>query len=99
MTPARCEIMWEDPTSRFHQLWGAKGWQLRTQAGAACWGGDGEGFFDRAWRGTFGGDTCETRNWYTGNEGKLGDRRGGGPAGKSSPHQFTKPAPALLGFD
>ena len=46
-------------------------------------------------------DFCGTRNWYTGNEGALGDANTLGPAEPKAKHHFKadKEAPALLGFD
>ena len=62
---------------------------MRSRLLDSCCGAD-------AWNGT----TCTTRNWYTGNQGKLGDYRTLGPASsKDNPHHFKKDAPALLGFD
>ena len=96
MTPERCEMMWADPTSRFHQLWSDTGWRTLVPGQTEpCWHADGRGFFDTAWDGAF----CGTRNWYTGNEGQLGDAHSLGPADPSVSHRFTTGAPALLGFD
>ena len=72
MTPDRCEAMWADPHSRFHELWGRTGWRTRhLPGGEACWLDDGDKFFDDAWS----GKTCQTRNWYTGNQGDLGNHK------------------------
>ena len=97
LSPEACEFYFQQPTSRFHQLWGAHGWVLRrSEAAPACWGADGDGFFEDAWQGR----TCASRNWYTGNEGRLGDVATLGPASSvGNPHHFTRDAPAVLGFD
>ena len=42
---------------------------------------------------------CQTRNWYTGNQGDLGNHKTLGPADPSTREHFTEDAPALLGFD
>ena len=62
MNAERCEIMWTDKTSRFHQLWSESGWRVRRRGDAACWGDDGAKYFDDAWWGR----SCEKRNWYAG---------------------------------
>jgi len=93
-----CVSLWKDPTSRFHDLWGYEGWRVRGEENPACWGGDattGRRYFDDAWWGR----ACETRNWYTGTPGSLGDDRRLGPSDKSVQPHFTTLAPALLGFD
>ena len=84
-----CSALLHDRSSQLHKLWGKEGWRKREperKHDPTCWGGDGWRFFDDAWWGR----DCE-RNWYTGNQGELGDPKGG-------PH-FTAPAAALLGFD
>jgi hypothetical protein len=92
----RCELVWADPTSRLHDLWGSTGWRVRQRPyGSACWGDDGERFFEAAWEGT----ECATRNWYTGNEGDLGDPYGGPASPTTRLARFTEDAPAVLGFD
>ena len=52
--------MWRDPTSRFHALWSDQGWKARKPGTRACWGEDGDQFFDDAWWGR----SCTKRNWY-----------------------------------
>jgi hypothetical protein len=92
----KCLAYWGDPTHRFHQLWGPEGWKVRRNNGWACWGDRQQGwkYFDDTWWGR----PCE-RNWYTGNEGQLGEPNGG-PAHKWVwPHFTKRQAPALLGFD
>ena len=96
LNSAKCNALISDPGSRLNQLWGKQGWALRdSNKGAACWGGNGRQFFDDAWWGR----SCASRNWYSGNDGKLGEP-GGGPSQKWVNPHFTAPqAPALLGFD
>ena len=92
----KCEAYFSDPTHRFHQLWGPHGWQVRRQNGWACWGDHDQGmqYFDDAWWGR----SCR-QNWYSGNEGALG-QQGGGPTKEYVwPHFTSEVAPALLGFD
>ena len=93
-----CVGLWKDPRSRFHDLWGQEGWRVRGEGNPSCWGGDtntGRRYFDDAWW----GKACETRNWYTGTPGSLGDASRLGPSDKSAEPHFTTLAPALLGFD
>ena len=92
----KCVALWENPHSRFHDLWGMQGWKVRSKANPACWGKTGGAkYFDDAWWGR----ACETRNWYTGTPGELGDSKRLGPADDSVHPHFHKLAPALLGFD
>jgi len=68
----------------------------RGEGDPACWGKDrhhGRKFFEDV----FWGRSCDL-NWYTGNQGALG-QEGGGPAKEWVIPHFTRPAPALLGFD
>ena len=104
-----CEAMFKDPKARFHQLWSNEGWVARRpKLTLPCWDGDERGglkFFDDAWWGR----SCEPgkseRNWYTGNDAPPGDKKNqfgdpkGGPGDPKAPLHFSKPAPALLGFD
>jgi len=93
-----CVGLWKDPRSRFHDLWGQEGWRVRGEGNPSCWGGDtntGRRYFDDAWW----GKACETRNWYTGTPGSLGDASRLGPSDKSAEPHSTTLAPALLGFD
>ena len=100
LNPERCEALWANPHSRFHELWSEQGWKRRLPGVSACWGDDGEGeaFFNAAWEGA----SCGLRNWYTGNEGELGKpypHLGPASTGKNVDVKFTADAPALLGFD
>ena len=99
----QCTEFWQDPTHRFHELFGRIGWEVRTSTTGACWDesassyGAGDGF-ERFWDGVRQGTFCD-RNWYTGNEGGLG-RWDGGPTHKwVQPHFTADRVPALLGFD
>ena len=59
LSAERCEALFAQPRSRFHQLWGAQGWRKRPLPdGPACWGDNGMAYFNDAWSGSF----C-TRNW------------------------------------
>jgi len=93
MDHTQCSAMLADQGNRLHQLWGPEGWRVRWPDQEACWPGDGWDFFDNAWW----GKDC-ARNWYTGNQGGLGQQNGGPDKDWVNPH-FTAPAPALLGFD
>lgn len=96
MSHEQCVALWQDKRSRFHQLWGRNGWEIRNHGDRGCWdndGGNGYSFFDDAWWGR----SC-ARNWYTGNGGNLGQPTGGPTKADSNPH-FSGDAPALLGFD
>ena len=107
MNHERCEALFEDKRSRFHQLWSNEGWVARKpRRTLACWDGDergGEKFFDDAWW----GKDCQKRNWYTGNAAPPGDKTNafgmggpkGGPGNPKNPLHFSDPAPAVLGFD
>ena len=94
-----CQELWQNKSSRFHDLWSEAGWKVRKPGEPGCWGGDGSQYWDDAWWGR----AC-SRNWYTGTPGFTADRQFGhfetlGPSDPTvSPH-FTKAAPALLGFD
>jgi len=93
LNTVKCHAMLADKTSRIHQLWGQEGWKVRRPGHPACWGDDPQTFFSDARRGS----TCH-RNWYEGNQGPLGfyDK---GPTSMDVWPRFTRPAPALLGFD
>ena len=89
----QCSAFWQDPNHRFHDIFGAKGWEVRFRGQAACWED-----FDAFWISVKKGDVC-SRNWYTGNPGNLGAVYGGPTKPFSEPHFTAKTAPALLGFD
>ena len=89
-----CRALWQDPNSRFHDLWGQTGWVVRKRGDPGCWGNNGIQYFDDAWWGR----SCE-QNWYTGTPGQIGEWNKGGPADKNVWPHFTQLAPALLGFD
>jgi len=90
---AQCQRLWSDKDSQFHRLWHAEGWRVRQNRNQpACWGNPFQ-YFDDIWWGRGCG-----KNWYTGNQGDLGLWNGGPAKEWAIPH-FTKPAPALLGFD
>lgn len=93
LTPGKCDALFSMPGGRFRKIWGADGWRVRSPDMSACWFNDGEKFFRDAEAGT----TCG-RNWYEGNQGDLGSVHGGPTRNWVEPH-FTKPAPAVLGFD
>lgn len=74
---------------------GEQGCWDRSPDGSAVRTGDA---FDRFWHDLSQGSGCG-RNWYTGNDGGLGQTNGGPTQSWVTPH-FTSPhAPALLGFD
>lgn len=89
-----CRALWQDPNSRFHDLWGQTGWVVRQWNEPGCWGNDGIRYFDDAWWGR----SCD-QNWYTGTPMQFGDWQKRGPVDQSVWPHFTKLAPALLGFD
>lgn len=71
----------------------------------ACWGTDGDAFFEKARAATSA--TCD-RNWFAGTPGEIGRStpfnvgakwNRDGPSNNQSYHHFTTPAPALLGID
>eukprot|EP00966_Prymnesium_polylepis_P189831 4398873-Prymnesium_polylepis.2 len=97
MDHTQCSAMLADQGNRLHQLWGPEGWRVRWPDQEACWPGDGWDFFDNACTSCRWGKDC-ARNWYTGNQGGLGQQNGGPDKDWVNPH-FTAPAPALLGFD
>jgi len=79
-------VKWrDDPSSKFHGMWGPA-WQMVGPGEWRCWDGlGGKQWLEGMWKGTW----CN-RNWM---EGSAADMGGDGmPA-------FSKPAPALLGFD
>ena len=94
-----CQGLWQDKSSRFHDLWSAAGWKARKPGEPGCWGGDGSQYWDDAWW----GQVC-SRNWYTGtpgffSSGQFGYHKAIGPSDPTVYPHFTKAAPALLGFD
>ena len=94
----KCVAFLSDRRSRFHQLWGEQGWHVRPLTGSrpACWHNNGLQFFHDAWA----GGVCRSRNWYTGNEGSLGQRGGGPTRDWVQPHfRDWDNAVAVLGFD
>ena len=93
LSPAKCDALFMEPAGRFRKVWGANGWRMRGPDMSACWFDQGERFF----RDAEAGINCK-RNWYEGNNGQLGWGNGGPTKGWVWPH-FTKPAPAVLGFD
>ena len=102
---ARCTDLISNPESRLVELWSELGFGVREPSEDACWGNDGEGFFRRA--AAASSLTCD-RNWFGGTPGEVGRSTpisigqnwpGDGPSNNQSYHYFTKPAPALLGFD
>jgi hypothetical protein len=102
----QCRAFWQDPSHRFHELFGQEGWKVRRRSTPACWssfktqpkGNAGSYGFDGFWENVRQGSSC-SRNWYTGNAGSLGSIQGGPEKSWTTPH-FTAPAaPALLGFD
>ena len=94
LSDGQCRNFWKDPNHRFHQLWGDEGWHVRMRGSSACWDPDGRGYFARAWL----GQDC-SRNWYTGNPGRLGHLNGGPTRVWVNPHFTQRRSPALLGFD
>jgi hypothetical protein len=96
LDPTTCANYLSNPFHRFHNLWTPGGWKSRNHRWEpACWENfpTGRMWFDRTWDGL----VCE-RNWYNGNNGKLGQHEGGPDKDWVQPH-FTGAAPALLGFD
>jgi hypothetical protein len=91
----QCDSFWQDPTHRFHELFGEIGWVVRKGDEKTCWDDDG---FDMFWDNMKNARNC-SRNWYTGNWGALGATNGGPTKTWVNPHFTAVRAPALLGFD
>lgn len=74
-----------DAGAKFMRLWGARAWHYRSPDEAGCWEGlGGEQFFSSL----LSNDYYCNRNWM---EGAIGD--------SNIRPSFTRPAPALLGFE
>mgnify|MGYP007078100274 CR=1 FL=1 len=91
--PKTCTSIWcdefpkwvDDVNGKFQGMWGAA-WQLAAPGQGRCWDGlGGRDWLESAWEGKW----CY-RNWMEGSAAAMGGD--GMPA-------FSKPAPALLGFD
>jgi hypothetical protein len=93
LSPAKCDALFMAPEGRFRKIWGAEGWRMRGPEMSACWFDEGEEFFRNAQMGVHCG-----RNWFQGSGGQLGEEHGGPSRKWVTPH-FSKPAPAVLGFD
>ena len=81
---ARCQAWVDDPSSKFHWMWGVIKYAKKFPQEANCWDKlGGPRYFDAI----LAGEDCD-RNWLEGALGSEHDRP-----------EFAAPAPALLGFD